>query len=293
MRFVFLFLCLWIPKVGYAEMPYRVSKQVAYNRNATTLRTQVTQPSSPFSFELELRPSFPAKSSSVYGENAAEISLKASPNILLGYAQEFTNNFQNGNPQLEDGAQLMLADGYAKVSINNIWQSSHSSFGLQPRLYFPTKQDKRENGMVTATRLYFNFQHKFSQITALKLSWLPIAHIYNRSGYQDTRGVFHSNPVFEHRIYAGPELSLGAARFGLPLRFYSTRYAAFRVDANRNDSWENFLTLHPELVFALSPNIGLGAGYETGSLLSRDFQTINATEGFLSGIAQIILRLSL
>lgn len=281
--FTILFLILvLVPISGFAER----------ERAGGTLRTSRAPKPSPWVSALELRPSFPVSEDKAYGENLAELGVQVSPKAIVGYRQEFSNNYYNNDPTLEDGPQLKLADGFLFAKIGNLWRSGATSFSLEPRFYVPTDELLRQQGMITRIRTHFDLSHAFSRFFSIHWIEAPIIHVYDKSGSGSETDGFVANPSFENRFSIAQEIKLArSVALWLPIRLQSKRYSDFNAQAKNNNQWIHNVTLNPELTFALSSAVMVGAAFETANLMTEDLARFQINEGFSSGRSQLIFRL--
>lgn len=241
---------------------------------------------------LELRPSFPVSEDKAYGENAGELGVQASPNVALGYQQQFSNNYYNNNPDLENGPQLALADGFLYCRLSNIYKSGGTSLLFEPRVYFPTDESLRDKGMMTRVRTKWDLRHGFSN--ALAMHWIeePILHIYDRAGAGSGTEA-SANPHFENRFTLALEAKLSRSlSIWFPTQLKSVRTSDFEAQAKNNDRWTHNFTIYPELNVALSQMVTIGVAFETASLMTDDLSKFQISDAFSKGRSQLIFRVA-
>ncbi|MBI1860764.1 MAG: hypothetical protein HYR96_07600 [Deltaproteobacteria bacterium] len=252
-----------------------------------------TSSSSQWTGALEIRPSFLANSNQIYGQNYAELGVTLNAATYLGYQQMFMNNFQNSNPQFEDGPQLALSDGFFRLQLRNLWRRGGSSLSFEPRVYLPTDENLRFQGMISRLRLNTTFEQRFSRWFSLFVIEAPIIHFYDRAGANDPgTGAPSANPEYENRVILNSQFTFSKSwSLSIPFILQSVRYSNYQIGATNNDTWSNTVLAWPELTYSVNRNLQLGLAYQTGNLISSDMSQFTIDKGFAAGSAELVFHI--
>lgn len=245
-------------------------------------------------FTFEARPSLDLSNETWRSDDYGEIGIPLNENVSVGYQQQFTQLLQS-----DEAGMFVLGDGFLRAKANNLVTMPEQgfSFGYEPRLYFPTDEAKRDNGMILAIRNYLKFKKKLSSVLSLSFFEVPIIHIYSRSGTADpTLEVVpdsqKANPVFENRGFLILEASSGDVYFGFSFIHAMTRFSDFDDSVENSGDWQHRLWIYPELTFNVLPVLALGVAYESGSFVEKDFGSFDMGNAFRTGTFQGIFSLS-
>lgn len=240
---------------------------------------------------IEIRPSFVIPGDEYNTQNYAQMGYQLGSGAQFVFRQEFRTNLYN--PKLApggDGMHLSTDDAFFRARVNDVYALTGSlSLNYEGRLYLPTNAQKRDAGMITAMRNYARFRAKLSPTLSLFVEEIPILHAYSQPG-AIVRGKAEANPIVENRVVLAAEWVFASQwKLFFPLTMRSTRYRDYAPKAKHNDAWAHKLYFWPEVVYALSPTLSLGAAFMTESLVKADFSDLNFAESLKRGTAQIIL----
>jgi hypothetical protein len=246
---------------------------------------------------LDLRPSWTTKTGGVGTENAAEIGAKLSAHTTVTWIQAFnTNLYDPVSPQANSGLRFVLDVGGVRTKVNNIWTNESQGLALsyENRLYLPTDEPSRNNGLIANIRNYIKLSKIISSRVKLTLSDAVIPMVYSRSGNVSAKGVALANGVFENRIYLVTDIQFtDKLSLSIPVWLNQTRTANFRSDAANNSSWSFAVLTYPELDYALSDNLSLGlAYYNNESFFTPSLSKAQFGKSLESGEFQFVLTAS-
>jgi len=244
---------------------------------------------------IDLRPSYTSKAGEFHTENYVELGYQFNPKTQVSAAHNFTTNLYD--PQAADSSlKLAAVDAYLRAKFNKIWVSSDTKLSLsyQPRFYLPITQANRDAGMLTAIRNYLTLTQELTDSISFSTVLLPILHVYSRSGSVASDGTAKANPFLEGRVYFVTDFTLTKKlSLSLPVMFHATRYANFQAGAKLNNTWGYFMWVFPEIIYALTPQIGVGLAYYSDNLVKEDLSGFTFGEGLEKGITQLVLQASL
>ncbi len=242
---------------------------------------------------VDLRPGYRSHAGQFLTENNVLLGYQFTSGYQVGYKQEFNTNLYHATPA--GGLDLYAYDGYLRVKSPDIWKDSSTGLSLsyEGRAYAPTYAKRRDAGMITAIRNGFKLKKGITQSLNVSIEEIPIVHLYSQPG-SVTGKKSAANPAFENRIYFNVEyFPFERVKLLVPLQLSSTRYRSYFTNALNHDQWGHYLGIHPELTYALTPQVNVGLAYRSENLINSDFSNFNTALGFKTGVTQMILQASL
>lgn len=241
---------------------------------------------------FQTRPSWESETGKFFTDDLIEAGYQFNKNVSISYRQEFGYNAAGSLIEFEDGYRL--GSGLIRAQFKNIFSVNRWSFAYEPRLYFPTDEDKRNQGMILSTRNYLKLSYT-GERSNFHLWEVPIFHQYSLRGYttETEKGPQDkANPYFENRLFLIWELGNGSQwNLWAPLMLRHVRYSDFSQTATNNDNWTYLLEIHPELMYQINSNVGMGIGYESGNFIKED--VLDVGNAFRTGKIQLIFQLSM
>jgi len=244
---------------------------------------------------IELRPTYGPQSGSWFTENTVKFGYQFRKNLSVSYTQYINTNIYSPFDNDTKGLEVFAHDGFFRMKMKNIWNSPDGtwSFGWQPRIYMPTHASKRDAGMVTIVRNYFDIKKQITDGFSITGTLLPIVHVYDKAGII-TDGEAEANPLIENRIYLTADIDIVKnLTLSIPIMWHLTRYHDFQTGADDNSAWSNYLYVWPELVYDIDANFAVGLAYRSENLVRSDFGATDMGVGFEHGVWQAILKASL
>ena len=256
-----------------------------------------------FYLKAEFRPTWATSSSEFDMRNTFELGYGFSPDLRLLYNQAIEFDlFKQG----QSGVGFNFSDARLELDINNVLRDGSRLWSLdfQPRLHLPIDRDLRQNGFITAFKPQVNLSRQFSDSLSFTLSMAPALFVYTQSTgtlegnvatnphtqNTDTEANLTANPIFENTVeFVTKYAFTKSLKLEIPLRFVLTRFRHTNPESRFSNRWAFGLVLKSELIYALSPAIGLGLAIETASLVSDDLARFTLGEGFRKPVAQFVL----
>lgn len=237
----------------------------------------------------EIRPSWAPNGHTLTSEDYAELGYNVSPDIKLSYAQNFVRTLYSPSTKSSDVLGSVDA-GLLRARINNFWVNTQEGLSLsyEQRLYLPTAQRDRDQGMIAVSRNYIKFAKAISPDVSVILMDLPILAAYDRPGFlRGTTPV--ANPIFQNRIYLLTSINFTKSlNLVLPIMFHQTRYRDFMPTARANDGWDFMVWTYPELTLTVNGNLTFGLAYYSDSFVKPDLSGFTIGQGFENGIVQLV-----
>lgn len=217
---------------------------------------------------LELRPTYINSSDTTRTENEVGLGMRWNETNTASFVQEFQINPNEAG----------LGDAYLKGEFPKLFKSSRLSFDYEPRLYLPVSQGNRDQGFIGAARNYFKLETPLTANVSLGIWEIPIFYAYSRSSTDLSTGIV-VNPWFENQIEFLAFFSFfdDKLKIKVPLIVQSI----FQRDTDSTQ----VVKLYPEAIFAVTSQLGIGAGYSTDNLIAED--------GFGKGWGQLIVNYAL
>lgn len=260
------------------------------------LLTQAPPPTFSPSFAglVESRPGYHFSSEKAVAYLYLEAGIKLTPTRFFGYQQRLQHALRD---QPANKSNLMWDDGFIHFTESQAWKSQETPTTLiyEGRLYLPVNEIERAKGLQFAMRNYFTFKRDITPGFSMLFTEIPIVYAYAESG-SGTGADMAANPIFENRIYLGPELTWlnGKVLWDNLLAFGMTRYRSFNPKAKRDDSWTGAAWIYSELDITLMPGVVFGLAYESGAFADFNFTDTGAKQNptNFQGLGEAILRVS-
>lgn len=219
------------------------------------------EPTSVISGSLDLRPSWSSSQGKVHSENELALNLRLAPNWTLGLVQEFGI-----------AETLQAFDGYMKLSREAITKN----LSVHARWYAPIHSEERAAGFQTAFRTDFQLEFPVSSVVSLLFIESPRWNWYSQP-----------NKNFENRFEIATTLSLlkESLNVKMALLLENVRQA--------DNSWLHKTWLSPEALYSVNETTALGVAYYSENLMTEDLSSFAISEGFRSGVFQIVLQQTL
>jgi hypothetical protein len=246
---------------------------------------------------VDLRPSWLMKKGTWDTENTARAGYQFNKTLQVDYTQYFNTNLRaSGMAPLTPDTKFAFDVGFVRALVNDIYTSTDKTVSLsyQAQVYTPTNSQLRDAGMITYVRNYIMLKKVLNDSVSLSAMELVIPHIYSQSG-SVVAGVPTANPIYENRIYLIADFTLikDTLTFSLPLMFNSTRYRDYASGATLNNRWQHVLWTWPELIYSVTPNVGVGLSYYSDNFIKDDFSGLTIKEGLEGGVTQFVVQASL
>lgn len=237
---------------------------------------------------LDLRPSVQAEDGLLYSEDAMELGVQFRPGRSLSYVQTFFTHEPGTNDSF---IKPTVSPGYLRAKVGNIARIAALGVDVsyESRTYLPTWHVDRERGMIVTFRNYLKLNKDFGSKFSLMLMELPIFHFFDRAG-TGTR----ASPVFENRVYlVGTWNITDKLSFSLPIMFHQTLHREYAADLKFGGGWSYFLWVNPEINYALTPKVTVGAGYYTADLVRPDLSATALEDGLGHGVFQLVANIQI
>lgn len=230
-----------------------------------TCAVQAAPAASTLEASLDLRPSWSSVQGTVHSENEGAFAYWLSPDVSLGYVQEFHTG------HLADGVDLHAGDGYVRGQKSQLLPGVDYTL----RVYLPTKLSERDAGRITALRQHFYVPLAVNGWLTLSFTEIPIAHFFSR----DTDPEGKSNARLENRTEWAMEFVLLKERLRakLPLIVQNVYH--------RDSSWSHVVWVNPEAIFAIAEKTGVGLAYYSQPLNQDGF-----SKAIEHGIFQVVFQ---
>ncbi len=240
---------------------------------------------------IDLRPSYDLGTHQTRTETTLEAGYQFDPNLSVSYAQEVWNNI-NDKSGSQGFGKGVAEKGFFRAKVKNIYNDKANgiSFSYEPRVYMPTVETARDNGMITTVRNYLILSKSISDSVTLSFIENPMYHAYNRAG--NTKGGKDiANPLFENRVYLVADFALMDKKLAIsvPIEMHNTRHRDYGTAAK----WSHFVGIYPEVTYAVHPNVALGMAYYSESLVKSNFSTTSIDTGYDQGVWQAIVKANL
>lgn len=235
----------------------------------------------------DLRPSWTPRVGGFRTENNLQLGYQINPTLTVKGVYD-VNFVEKDNGDL-DTDSLGL---HARTDVKNIAELGAFNLSYQNRTYVPVNTAKREQGMITTVRNYFNFKTQLAENVSLTIAEVPMFHIYNRAGT-----AAGGSPVVENRIYVMPTIALGKVSIDPALWWSLRKHRTFDQAAVNNGTWTNHLEFDLDVTYAFTDKISAGFGYYSDNLISAmpngEARGLKISDGILNGSPQIVLSMSL
>jgi len=230
-----------------------------------TCSVQAEPASSQLEASLDLRPSWSTVQGTVHTENEGAMAYWLSPEMSVGYVQEFHTG------HLHDGVDFHLGDGY----LRGIKTSLFPGVDYTLRAYLPTKEEERAAGRITALRQHFYLPWAVNNWFTLSFTEVPIVHFFSQDSDPDGK----SNARLENRTEWAMEFVLlkEKLRAKLPLIVQHIYH--------RDSSWSHALWISPEAIYSVAEKTGVGLAYYSQPLNHEGFSS-----GMENGIVQVVFQ---
>ncbi len=308
-----VFLTVFAASIGFAAAPATkkastkpVAPAVKTNTEATpsspasgTASTTITgAPSasdSGFLGDVDVRPSMTIQDpgsqnkAEYHNEIYPELGYQIKKDLQVWVEQDFNTNIYN--PVTNKGFGFVISDTIFKVKLNNLYNDGKGfSFGYEPRLYVPTSSASRDAGLISYVRNYLKFSKTVSDTLTLTAMEIPIFAAFSRAGTGTS-----ANWVFENRVYLIADIAMfkGKLNASIPLMFHQTKYREYAPDGKLGGNWGYTLWSWPELIYSVTPKVGVGLAFETDNMVAPDLSGFTFDNAFNHGVAQIVLRAAL
>ncbi len=254
-----------------------------------------------FTGNVELRPGvYLGDKNALRSENQIQLGYKFSPDLEIFGRQELNTNISDANlASSKSGLDLTAGNLVFGLKLNNLYvnESAGLSFGYEPRVYLPTDQTNRANGMNATLRNYLKVKKSIASNVDVTFMEIPIFHFYNQAGKLDpVTGKTFVAPGYENRIYVifdfaflNNKLSVSMP-FNLNTNFYRTFTAG---NDPKSGSTQHKLWIYPEITYNVSPHIDLGVAFYSDALMASDLSKFTIGDGINKGVPQLVLRASL
>lgn len=217
----------------------------------------------------EFYPTWQVKEGTLFQENHFTFGVSTNETTTFQYVQQINNQFVSEN----GGFDPTVMDGSFRASFKRLWVGGPSlplTFDYQTRVYLPTNPDKRDAGLISFWRNYFEFTKVVSKTYSFRLSVVPILHLYTDDGFFKPDDKAQANPIFENRFHFTSKIILSKeVLLEIPVNYMSTRFRDFDEAAENNDNWNQLLSFDVNLYYSVNPNVTLGLSYLGGNFLNQ------------------------
>jgi hypothetical protein len=231
---------------------------------------------------IELRPSWVPMESSLRFENNAYLGARFGNGWLLAYRQDFVNELASG----QSGA-VALGDGWIEYSAYPAVEAGPFTLNAEFHGIVPVAEAADEMRFLFGARSYFEGI----------LAVTPRFGLFSR--LMPRMNVFGSGPTaverqrFENQFEFGPYVTFFSDR--LVVRALA-RWTAGSVEAaGESPRWVHELRLTPEVLYQVSPDVVVGVGECSGSVVDDQFggKAEALSEAFRKSMWQLIVQVTL
>jgi hypothetical protein len=206
---------------------------------------------------LELRPSWRPDQTSVSFENNAYLGARFSNGWLLAYRQEFQNEITGTT-----GKGLTMGDGWIEYSAYPALEAGPFSMNVELHGILPVADGSGNLGYLFGLRTFL--EASLGGKVGLFSRVMPRANVF-QGGVVATEERLR----FETQFELGPYLKLFGDRFIIRPLF---RYTIGQLEAaGAAPRWAHQFQLVPEVWFRASPQVMVGIGQKSGSLVTEHF----------------------
>lgn len=220
---------------------------------------------------VELRPSWVPNDSAVRLENNVYFGPRFSNGWLLAYRQEFQNDLAGGQ-----GRDITLGDGWIEYSAYPAVQRGPFTVNAEFHGIVPVASAATETKLVAGARTYLEGMVAVLPRVGLFSRLMPRWNVYG-SGQPTADRI-----LFENQFEIGPYANFFSDKLTLRLL---ARWTLGRIQAVGGAAqWQHQLQLTPEVRYQFSPQLVLGLGQCSGSMIESDFG--GKADGFASAFRE-------